>query len=109
MAWQVHLHYVSACRLDRTELGLNLEDIEGLKLRIKGILYQRKLWTGRMLARRLRKDLIKALLTQMGETLRAFVSYKGTVADLTGDDLDQARLFSEETSHVRRAARSIRP
>ena len=54
----------------------NVEDFQGLKIKFKTFVYQRRLWTLDKFGQRLRRDLIRNLLSQVGETLGSFLSYK---------------------------------
>jgi hypothetical protein len=61
----------------------NIEDFQGLVVRLKGFVYQRRVSTLEKLGRRLRKDIIKNLLSQVGETLGSFLSYKLGMRSMT--------------------------
>merc|ERR1740117_2445338 len=56
--------------------GLGLEDFRQLKVRLKPVLLLNKQYSAAKLGRRLKKDIIKTLLSQVGETISSFLSYK---------------------------------
>jgi len=54
----------------------NLEDVEGLKICLKAHSYRNKSWTLGKLAKRLRRDYINSILSQVTEALKSFLVFK---------------------------------
>ena len=54
----------------------NVEDFEGLKIKLNGMVYQRRLWTLMQFGKRLQTDIVRDLLSQVGDTIGALLSYK---------------------------------
>ena len=54
----------------------NIEDFQDLTLTLPHILYRRKLWSILKFQERLKKDLIRKLFGQLGESLASFLAYK---------------------------------
>ena len=54
----------------------NVEDFQGLPVKVKAFVVQKKHWTPSHLLSHVKRDMLKALLGQLTETLGKFLSYK---------------------------------
>ena len=68
----------------------NIEDIEGLPVKVKSMLVQKKRWTPTHLASHLKKEVIKSMLGQVTETLGRFLGIRlGLVSGEKGLSMDK--------------------
>jgi len=54
----------------------NIEDFQGLKIKFKQIVFQKKMWTIKKFGNQIKKEIIRNLLGQVSATLGGFISYK---------------------------------
>ena len=74
----------------------NIEDIEGLPVKVKSLLVQKKRWTPSHLASHLKKEVIKSMLGQVTETLGRFLGIRlGLVSGEKGIAMDKVEEESD--------------
>jgi hypothetical protein len=56
--------------------GGGIEDFQGLNIKLKQVVLQKKRWTAEKFANHLKKELLRNLLGQVSNTLGSFLSYK---------------------------------